>query len=458
MKLSRQHAAHDTQLGPLFIAAILICVILNPLNSSTISVALPTLLHHFHTNAAGITWIVSGYYLGSAIAQPVMGKLGDEWGRRFFVYIGLCLMVLTALLAPLSSSLVVFVLWRVVQAIGTSMIFPNAIGLLREHRAKDLGKVLGWIGMAGGIAVAMGPTIGGFLVDWLSWHAIFWLNIPFALAGGLILWRVLPKQQKRTTRPTKATVNRTDWLGISLFAVAITSWLLWSNLKHPFVSTALLMFVLSLLFTAGLLFVEWKKEMPIIPVRWFRHRQFTFSSSITVIANLIMYSILYGLPVFLQTVRHFSAADSGIFLLVYAGVMSVNSPLGGYFAQGSSRKLPLFLAGALLAAGVGLIWWGLVMPLFIMIIGLVLLGVSFAISNVVIQQIFLESVPPTEAGQASGVYTMFRYLGTIVSSALIGGSINTASGAHHLFMLLFIGGVLTIILTWGLRDARQKTG
>lgn len=126
-----------------FVIAILICVVLNPLNSSTISVALPTLLRALHTNAYGITWIISGYYLGSAVAQPVMGKLGDIWGRSRFVYLGLFVMIVTAILAPLSQSLGLFVAWRVVQAIGTSMIYPYAIGLLRQYRSHDVGKILG---------------------------------------------------------------------------------------------------------------------------------------------------------------------------------------------------------------------------------------------------------------------------------------------------------------------------
>lgn len=116
-----------------------------------------------------------------------MGKLGDIWGRLRFVYLALLVMIVTAVLAPLSQSLGLFVAWRVVQAIGTSMIYPNAIGLLRQYRSHDVGKILGWIGMAGGISVAVGPTVGGLFVDVASWHSIFWLNIPLAIAAILIL-------------------------------------------------------------------------------------------------------------------------------------------------------------------------------------------------------------------------------------------------------------------------------
>ena len=139
-----------------FTPSILMAVVLNPLNSATISVGLTILLRAFHSSSEGITWIVSGYYLGSAVAQPIMGRLGDRFGYRRFFYWGLTLVLITAILAPLSHQLWVFVGWRVVQAIGTSMVYPNAIGLVRQWQTKRLPTILGWIGMAAGIALAVG--------------------------------------------------------------------------------------------------------------------------------------------------------------------------------------------------------------------------------------------------------------------------------------------------------------
>ena len=443
--------------GLAFIIAILICVVLNPLNSSTISVALPKLLRALHTTSSGITWIVSAYYLGSAIAQPVMGKFGDKWGRERFVYAGLLMMIVTAVLAPLSTSLGVFVFWRIIQAVGTSMIYPNAIGLVRQYRSKDLGKVLGWIGMAGGIAVAVGPTIGGFLIDLTSWHAIFWLNIPISLlAMGLLLW--IHPRSKNISNPIKASKPlRTDWAGIVFFAAAVSTWLLYANARHPFANPELLTLGLSALLTLGLIVLEFRHDSPVIPVRWFRLPQFALSSLITVITNLVMYCILYGLPVFLETARSYSATKSGLLLLSFAGVMSIASPLGGHFAQGKSRKWPIVLAGLLLFFGTFILCWMDILPIYFMILGLALIGVSFAISNVVIQQIVLESAPPSDTGQASGVYTLLRYIGTILSSLLVSSAMTHLAGAVHLFIWLTIASVLTILLSLGLRDLHQPS-
>ncbi len=384
------------QLGGAFIIAVLACTILNPLNSSTISVALPILLHALHTNSGGITWIVSGYYLGSAVAQPVMGKLGDAFGRARFVYAGLALMIITAVLAPLSHWLWIFVAWRVIQAIGTSMIYPNAIGLLRVYRSGDVGRALGWIGMGAGIALAVGPTFGGILVDLASWHAIFWLNIPFSLLAMVLFWWQLPSGNTSPVSDQQTTSRRIDVWGMALFTAAITLLLVWSNATHLFASTGWLELGLGLVFTALLIAVERRRDQPILPIVWFKRPQFAVSSLITVLGNLVMYCILYGIPVVLETLRHMSASESGLIMLAFAGVLSVASPLGGRFAQGHRRRFPILLAGLFLTAGTLILYWVDTVPLLLLIVGLGCIGISFAISNIVIQQIVLESVPSEE--------------------------------------------------------------
>lgn len=446
----------DGRLRVVLISAILICVVLNPLNSSTISVALSTLLHALHTNQSGITWIVSGYYLGSAIAQPVMGKLGDAFGSKRFVYSGLVVMIVVALLAPLSTSLWQFVAWRIIQAIGTSMIYPNAISLIRNRLPNEIGKILGWIGMGGGVAVAVGPTIGGLLMDAASWHSIFWLNVPLALAAMLMLYIADSGQGTDKAPPRDGTglVRQLDWLGMVLFTFAITAWLIWSQAHHLMANPNIWYLPIGAVLTVLLMVMELRHHAPIIPVRWFAKRQFLLSSFITVLVNLVMYCILYGFPLFLETIRHQSATRTGLLLLSFAGVMSVFSPLGGRFAAGRRRKRPQLIAGLALSAGTLILCFADHLPILVLTFGLAFIGLSFAISNVVIQQIVLESVPKQDTGQASGVYTLLRYLGTIISSVLIGGTMSTgaSSAATRLFITLFIVSLVTVFFTLGLRD------
>jgi MFS family permease len=439
-----------------FVAAVLLCVLLNPLNSSTLSVALPTIIHVLHTTTSGITWIVSGFYLGSAIAQPVMGKMGDIWGRSQFVYAGLLLTLITAICAPLSHSLWVFVLWRFIQAIGTSMVYPNAIGLLREHRSQDVGRILGWIGTTVGIALAIGPTLGGFLLDYISWDAIFWLNIPVTLCAAIFFYISLSSIKKDTSSKTLPSSHQhLDWWGTLLFVVAVSCLLFWSNGSGYFHSPQVYLLLSGGLLTTLLVFVELRQKAPILPVRWFLHRQFTLSSAITLLTNLVMYCILYGLPVYMEVARHYSASKSGLLLLAFAGVLSLASPVAGKLAQGNSRKVPLLVSGALLLSGAVLLCRIESLSVGFIILALAWIGISFAISNVVIQQMVLESAPKADSGQASGVYTLFRYLGTMISSVLISGSIKNAGGGRHLFLLLSLVSLVSLGLTWGLQSSKQ---
>ncbi len=439
---------------------VIVGVILNPLNSSIIAVALPALVKHFGQGTTAVTWIVSSYYLGSAVAQPIFGRLGDQWGHRRFVYAGLGLLAVSAVAAPLSPSLGIFLVWRVAQAVATSMVYPNSIALVRRHFPEQLGRVLGWIGMGAGIAIAIGPPLGGLLMDWAGWHAIFWLNIPLAglaALGWAILWPRLPTTPSTMTARTART-ERPDGWGILFFTGAMTLWLLAStSLSRPAGAPALFL-IAALVATVALLLVERAAARPLIPLGWFRERQLALASGVTVLSNVVMYSALYGLPLWIQTTRQVSAATSGLLLLVFAGTTSLASPWAGKMVQTRWRRAPMIGSGLLLVASAGILvvfqassWFGL-------LAGLALMGLSFAISNVVLQQVMIESVPSTETGRASGVYMLLRYLGTMISSVLVAESLSRSGGGSQLFLLWLFVGLASTAAAIGLHDHSAQEG
>ena len=204
--------------GALFIAAVLLATVLNPLNSSTISVALPVLLRQFHASTHDLIWLISAYYFGSALAQPVFGKLGDQFGYRLFAYLGLGLLAVPTLAAPFSPSFAWLVGWRAAQAIGTSMLYPSAIGLVRIHRDQDLGRILGWIGMAVGVALAVGPSLAGAILAIVGWRGIFWLNAPLIALIVILLHTGLFRHREQPKVPSVGTRGTIDFLGMGLLA------------------------------------------------------------------------------------------------------------------------------------------------------------------------------------------------------------------------------------------------
>ncbi|NMP21439.1 MFS transporter [Sulfobacillus harzensis] len=409
-----------------FIPAVLLSVSLNPLNSATISVGLAVLLQVLHASSVGITWIVSGYYLGSAVAQPIMGALGDRLGYRRFAYTGLALVLLTALLAPLSHNLWVFVGWRVVQAIGTSMVYPNSIGLVRRFKADRLSAVLGWIGMAAGIALAVGPALGGLLMGAFGWQAIFWLNIPIAVAAAILFAASVPHDRGRP----RLQDSGWDWSGSVLFSVTMILLLLATS--GTVQGLGLTLGALGLLALAVLVFAERRSARPVIPVRWFLTGSFAAVAGATILTNVVMYLALYGIPVVLETRRHLSVSQSGLMLLVFAGVMALCSPLGGRISRGPLRRGPYMGAAVVLVVAGILAWSGQSRNLLWVGLSLALMGLSFAVTNVVLQQMVLEVRPPGEAGSASGLYSLLRYVGTMASSVVITLAFR---GPHRLWIL-----------------------
>lgn len=426
-----------------FTPAILLSVVLNPLNSATISVGLEVLLTALHSGSSGITWIVSGYYLGSAVAQPIMGTLGDRLGYRKFLYVGLALVLLTAVLAPLSHNLWIFVAWRVVQAVGTSMVFPNAIGLVRRWQQHRMPLMLGWIGMAAGIALAVGPALGGLLIADFGWQAIFWLNIPIALAAGVLLWLSVPDGGA-----AQATVSRGwDLWGSSLFSMLMVLLLLWSTGAVPAAMDAALgtgaAAVLVLLIT-----VESRQARPVIPVRWFKHPIFSVAGSVTVVTNLVMYIALYGIPVWLETRRHLSVTASGFMLLIFAGTMALASPVGGRAARRRARRMPVLIASGILVVASLILWLQNRAPILWVGVALALLGLSFAVSNVLLQQVVLELAPASQAGSASGLYSLLRYVGTMASSVVIADAFKRPSSIGILYASLVGASSLSFLLSF----------
>ncbi len=444
-----KHSQADAP-GALFIAAVLLATVLNPLNSSTISVALPVLLGQFHAGAQDLVWLISAYYFGSALAQPVFGKLGDQFGYRPFAYLGLALLAVPTLLAPFSPSFGWLVGWRVAQAIGTSMLYPSAIGLVRVHRDRDLGRILGWIGMAVGVALAVGPSLAGAILALVGWRGIFWLNAPLIAMIAILLHRGLRGHAERAGTSTPA-VTAIDLPGIGLLAASLGLLLAASAL--PGDPTAPWLLLAGVAMVPWLWTVEGRAKAPAFDVRLLKRRPFALAGVITVLANFVMYVVLYGLPSLLETERGLSPLASGLLLLGFAGVLAIVSPVAGRLAQGRQRRRPLIWAGALLLLGCLMLLRLLSMPLGSVFLALALIGVSFALSNVLLQKLTLENAPAEAAGSASGLYTLLRYLGTMGSSVAIAAALGQGhDSALLLFSLAGLAAAGSLVFAFTVRD------
>jgi MFS family permease len=434
--------------------AVALGILLNPLNSSMISVALSHLQEDFHLSFADSTWLISTYYLASAIGQPVMGKLSDTWGRKRLFMIGLSLVALASMLAPFAPSFGWLIVFRMIQAVGSSTLYPAGMGAVRKHITEKQAQTLGILNIFASTSAAFGPSIGGFLIHNWDWQAIFVINFPFIIASFILAVKAFPKDE-----PTEQGKSVPDAGGIILFACTIIT-LLFFLLS---LETQVNWWVLLLSAVSAVLFYgyESRRDDPFVDVKSLRRNVNVSLVYIQfVLVNVLFYSLFFGVPTYLQKVQHYEADLTGVVMLSIAGFGVIVSPFAGRWIDRTHSSKAVLLVGAVTAIAGTLLLLTIgdnVSPLYLFIV-LSVLGCSNGLNNLGLQTALYSFVRPEETGIASGLFMTSRYLGTILSSSLLGivfgGEVTTAQ--FHIVAL--VGAVIgAAILLLSIRMPRKGT-
>lgn len=405
-------------------------ILLNPLNSSMVSVALPSLQNVFKLDFTGVSWVIFSFYIASAVAQPVMGKASDLFGRRRIFLAGLVISFAASLLAPLSPYFGMLIVLRVVQSIGTSMMVAVGMAIIRIHITERQATALSVLSIFLSGAAAIGPFIGGVLIHWWGWPAIFLVNIPFVLASFLLARKTIPKEE-RSTLLTARDMTFRKWVavidvsGILLFTVgliALLVGLLSAKSAGQFSSGSLIPLLIGLAALGGFVRHELKTKTPFIPLQTFaRHPAMTSVNIQYILVNLLYYSLFFGFPSYLQTVRHVSEFNTGILMLTLGLASLVTSPLAGRWIDKSGPRPALLMSAILMAFGsVWIVTLNQTTSVISVCLALAAFGISNGLSNVGMQAAMFQSSPKEIIGVASGLFNTSRYLGTILSSLLIG--------------------------------------
>lgn len=309
-----------------FMASISLGILLNPLNSSMISVAIAKLQSVYQITFTDVSWMIFAFYISSAIAQPVMGKVGDLFGRKKVFLAGLIVVFITSMFAPLSPNYSWLIGFRVLQSIGTSMIAAVGMAMVRIYITERQAGALSVLSVFLSGASAFGPSIGGFLIHWWNWPAIFLVNIPFIVASFVIASWTIPKDNLEIHVSIKMSfrtlLNLVDGLGILLFCVGMVGILiaaLSSESVSHYVSG-----VTGLIAMGLFVWRELRTSTPFIPLRSFgKYPTMTWVHFQFVLVNILYYSLFFGLPTYLQEERHLNVLDTGFLMLslrfVFAG-------------------------------------------------------------------------------------------------------------------------------------------
>jgi MFS family permease len=429
----------------LAVAGLSLGTALNPLNSSMIAVALVVLRADFGLDVAAVTWVVTSFYLASAAGQPVMGRLADRFGPRRMFMLGMALVAVTCALAPLAPNFALLCVARAVMALGTATAYPSAVVMVGAvaHRAKvDSARPLGRLQMANTSAAAVGPVVGGLLVGFVGWEALFLINVPLALAALLIVRQAAPPDEAREQGTVAELVRDSDLPGILGFVAA----LLLVMMAALNVAPGYRWWMLAVGTAIGALFAwrELRFNRPFLDLRLLGHnRPLMLVYLGFAVFSSVYYFVFFGLPQLLQEAGGYDPGVVGLLMLPLA-TMSVVATPWAVKAMGRFGVRRVLIAGVVLLTAVAALMWlltgTLVIPLVVVLTAL--MGVPYGTVSIATNQGMFVSTRPQERGVAAGIYQTCRYVGAITATVMIGvfaaGGVDQESWARMVLAMLVL--------------------
>lgn len=405
---------------PLLLAVVGLGAVLAPLNSTMIALALPSIAADLGAGAAATGWLVTAYLIAMASLQPVAGRLGDRLGRRRLILGGLFGFGLASLGATIAPNPPVLILLRICQAASGAVVLPNGDALLREivPDERRAGR-FGMIGAAIGLAAALGPPLGGLLVETAGWRAMFAVNLVLVGPALALGWHCIPQ---RSVAPAAAGRRVAfDWPGALLLLTSLVglALLLSRGVGAPMMVMAGALFALTALLT---LFArrELHHPEPVLQLRFFTRPAFAAGCGGVGLSNLAMYTVLLAIPpLWVRAGR--PSVEMGLLLGSMAAAMVFAAPIGGRLADRFGRRWPTVGGLTVLTLGACQVALGGADAPTITALGLVCLGGGLGLATPGLQVSALEAVDRKDAGAAAGAYSTSRYLGSIVGSALLAG-------------------------------------
>ncbi|HEV7664902.1 MAG TPA: MFS transporter [Chloroflexota bacterium] len=454
------------------IATVMTGTLLNPLNSSMISVALLGAAADLQVDIPTATWLVSSFYLVGATGMPLAGRLADLYGPRRIFRGGLLIVLLASVLAAQAPTFGALLVWRVVQAFGSAAPSPAGQAMFRAESgsARPPTHALGALSIANNVSAALGPVIGGLVVSFGGWPAIFWINVPVSLAGLVMAWCWLPPDNRADKRPdshghssARAAIPLTpslilrelDLPGVGFFALTVVGLLafLLSVARAP----EWLLLGVAVLAGVALVRRELGHPRPFLDIRFLARNPRLVRVYLSFAAvSLVFYGAFFGLPLWLQQTRHFEAATVGLVVLPISGVAVLLTPVAARMIVRYGIRPTLLVGGLALLTGVLLqLWLDVATPLPTLIGITAVIGIASAFNNLGLQAALYQYAPAQWMGTASGQFQTFRYIGATLCTALLGfvfAGTATTDGLH--ILALALGPIAVLVILASLRIDR----
>lgn len=412
---------------------ILITVATTLFLASTGNTIVTTALPRIVSDLGGLTyisWVVTAYLLASTVGAPIAGKLGDMYGRKVVLQFAIWVFLLGGAICGLSQDMAMLIAGRFVQGVGGGALIVVSMAVVADVLPpRERGRAQGALSSVFGFSTVVGPLIGGFLVQVVSWHWIFFVNFPIGIAAFVILNRTLSAQTDRVP-------HKMDYIGSALLMILLSTVVLIANLGgtvYPWSSMpVLLLLVIAPIAILGFISAERRASEPVMPLDLFRIRNFQAANSVNLLVGMAMFGTIAFMPMFLQVVKHVDPISSGLYLVaMMAGLIGTSFVAGRFISATGRYKVLPTLSTAILTVAMLLLttvgpetpMWQITAYLFLVGIGI---GPTMSVGIVSIQT----SVPREHLGVGTASANMFRLIGGAIGTSVF-GAIFSAGLVRH---------------------------
>jgi EmrB/QacA subfamily drug resistance transporter len=437
--ISRSQVASEDGRKWWVLVAMVFGLFMPMLDNLVVNVALPTIQTKLGAGVSGLQWIIDAYTLTFASFMLTGGALGDLYGRKRFFMGGLVVFTLGSLLCGLSGSTSELVAFRAIQGLGAALLLPGSLSIITAtFSGRERGAAIGiWAAMSG-LAVAIGPVIGGYLVEHVSWQSIFYVNVPVGVIGLVMTYLVVRESRDRTRSrriDPPGLVTGTAGLFFLVFALIEGNARGWTD------ALILAAFGLSAILLVMFFYVESRRESPMLPLSFFRIPTFAAANVVAAAVFFAMFGSVFFLTLYLQNVRGYSPVGAGMRLFAFSVVILLVAPVAGRLSDRFGSRWFMTFGPLVAAAGMGLLlrtqpdssYLTVILPAFIV------LAAGMASTMTPMTAAVMGSVETRHAGVASAATNTSRELGGVFGIALLGAIVTAAFNRGFLARLVEAG-------------------